>query len=680
TYLRFELPPAPGMMLNATLRLVPITVNDLGLNHALASVPDNTWTETGITWNVKPVSGPEFTRWPLPSPGTPVQISVTSLAQQSAAADGKLSLRIYSTGIPPPTNGYAAYASKENGVVPSRPQLLVSLGRVPPILALNRPVDGSVFDAPATIQLAADAQEANGSPARVDFYSGSTQLAQFSASPYVLTLTNLPAAQYTFTAVATGATGLISTSPPVTVSVYAPQPVGRGTGLLGDYYTNPNLTGLALTRIDPTVNFDWGFAAPAPSVPPDRFSVRWVGKLQTRHAGRHLFHTLSDEGVRLWIDGQLLIDHWTGHSATEDTGAISLVPGQYYDILLEYFDYVGPAVTRLFWTEPGGTKEIVPPTQLYPADSGLKGAYFSGTNFARAVFTRIDAGVNFSWGDSSPDPALLPGGFSVRWTGKVRANQSGAYVFSTLSDDGARLWVNHQMVISNWTVHPATENSGVIPLVAGQSYDLTMEYFDQPPAATAVLMWTPPGEFKQVIPELNLTPDQRNNPPVLVAIPELIVNPGHSLTFPVTATDADTPGQSLTFSLDPGAPGGASVDPPNGLFTWTPPFAQAPGQYRVVVRVTDNGTPVMTDAQIVNLIVRSDFTSQPALAISRSGDRVVLSWPVTAGLFQLYTTPNPSVSAAWTQPASTPVVSNGQCVVRLPLPTNSAGFFRLQRP
>ena len=86
----------------------------------------------------------------------------------------------------------------------------------------------------------------------------------------------------------------------------------------------------------------------------------------------------------------------------------------------------------------------------------------------------------------------------------------------------------------------------------------------------------------------------------------------------------------------------------------------------------------MTDAQTVNINLGADFTSQPALTISRSGSNVVLGWPVEAGSFQLYTTANLSPSSTWTHVSSTPAVSNGQCVVSLPASTNPAGFFRLQ--
>src|SRR5439155_1849142 len=148
TYLRFDLLPAAGIIASATLELVPITVSD-PLYHALAFVPENSWTETGITWNNKPTSGPEFIRWPVPSANTPVLAPVTALAQQVAVADGTLSLRVYSTGTSPPTNGgYTAYGSEENGEIPTRPQLILTVGRAPPAIVLTSPANNSVFNVP----------------------------------------------------------------------------------------------------------------------------------------------------------------------------------------------------------------------------------------------------------------------------------------------------------------------------------------------------------------------------------------------------------------------------------------------------------------------------------------------------------------------------------------------------
>ncbi len=607
-YLRFALPPAPGLIFNATLRLLPTSLPANTLEHALALVTDNSWTESGITWNNRPASGSEFTRWVVPTVAAPVQVPLTSLAQQAAAGDGSLSLRIYQPGT---NTAFTAYGSKENGTVLNRPQLILNLGRVPPSVVLTNPADGTVLDAPAALMLAASAQDSDGWVTNVDFYSSSTKIAQFANGPYALALSNLGPGQYSFTAVAADVTGLISTSAPVTVTVCSSQPSGTGTGLLGYYYTNLNFIGLMLTRTDLTVNFNWGSTSPAPVIPADRFSARWVGKLQTKHAGTHLFHVVSDEGARLWVNGQLVVDDWNPHAATEDTGAIPLLAGEYYDLRMEYFDLTNTAVAQLYWTQPGAAKEIIPQTQLYPAASGLLGSYSFGTNLTNYVFSRVDPAVNFAWGNSSPDPTLLPGGFAVRWSGKVRAkpNLGGTYTFYTVSEGGVSLLVGNQTLITNWTEHALTTNIATATLSAGQSYRLTLDYYNRVRTASAVLMWAPPGEPQQVIPEMYLTPLQNNSPPMLAPIPDTTVAQGRSLAFTATAADLDQPFQSLAFSLDAGAPAGAGINPMTGLFTWTPSPTQALGDYNVTVRATDNGLPVMTDAQTVTVTVTTNLTA-----------------------------------------------------------------------
>ena len=82
-----------------------------------------------------------------------------------------------------------------------------------------------------------------------------------------------------------------------------------------------------------------------------------------------------------------------------------------------------------------------------------------------------------------------------------------------------------------------------------------------------------------------------NDAPVLAPIGAKSIDEGTLLSFTATATDVDLPANTLTFSLDAGAPAGASIDPATGVFTWTPTEAQGPGVYPVTVRVTDNGRP-----------------------------------------------------------------------------------------
>jgi hypothetical protein len=103
-----------------------------------------------------------------------------------------------------------------------------------------------------------------------------------------------------------------------------------------------------------------------------------------------------------------------------------------------------------------------------------------------------------------------------------------------------------------------------------------------------------------------------NAPPVLGVIGNKAVNEGVQLNFTATATDPDS-GQALTFRLDPGAPAGATINPGSGVFTWTPTEAQGPGVYPVTVRVTDNGSPVKSDFETINITV-NEVNTAPGLA------------------------------------------------------------------
>jgi hypothetical protein len=85
-----------------------------------------------------------------------------------------------------------------------------------------------------------------------------------------------------------------------------------------------------------------------------------------------------------------------------------------------------------------------------------------------------------------------------------------------------------------------------------------------------------------------------NTPPVLDPLTDGVVIEGQLLLFTASATDGDAPAQSVTFSLDPGAPAGAAINPANGLFSWRPTTAQTPGTYLITVRVTDDGAPPMS--------------------------------------------------------------------------------------
>ncbi len=96
-------------------------------------------------------------------------------------------------------------------------------------------------------------------------------------------------------------------------------------GLTGAYFHRADLTDPAMKRVDATVNFDWGSSSPASNIQADTFSVRWTGQVQAKSTGLHTFYTSTDDGVRLWVNNQLLINRWRNRSATEYRESISLV-------------------------------------------------------------------------------------------------------------------------------------------------------------------------------------------------------------------------------------------------------------------------------------------------------------------------------------------------------------------
>ncbi|MCY2953200.1 MAG: PA14 domain-containing protein, partial [Planctomycetota bacterium] len=170
--------------------------------------------------------------------------------------------------------------------------------------------------------------------------------------------------------------------------------VGTGTGLMGIYFddggypsaADPNTpdlnaawTGKLRTRTDATVNFNWGAGAPMQGMGADTFGVRWIGQIEAQYTENYAFFTQTDDGARLYIDGNLVIDdltyHGIGAERTSETlvpGGIALNAGQKYTVMLEMFENAGDAGARLLWSSFSTEKAIIPQTQVYAANQPTK--------------------------------------------------------------------------------------------------------------------------------------------------------------------------------------------------------------------------------------------------------------------------------------------------------------------
>jgi hypothetical protein len=146
------------------------------------------------------------------------------------------------------------------------------------------------------------------------------------------------------------------------------------------------------------------YIGPAAPVSADKYSVRWTGKLRVPRNGDYTFYTTSNDGVRLSIDGQQIINNWTSHSQTEDSAKITLRSNRTYPITLEFFNSGGNAVIQLAWQLASGPRIVIPPSQFLNARNqpGLEAEYFLGENLETLAFKRIDPQINFDWSANSP--------------------------------------------------------------------------------------------------------------------------------------------------------------------------------------------------------------------------------------------------------------------------------------
>lgn len=130
-------------------------------------------------------------------------------------------------------------------------------------------------------------------------------------------------------------------------------------GWKGEYFNNPDLSDLKLVRFDPTINFDWGAQPPAPAIEPDTYSVRWTGKIKPGFSEIYTFCTITDDGVRLWVDGQLLINRWIELSSMENRADLYLRSGNEYEVRMEYYENGGWAKAILLWSSPSQPREVL---------------------------------------------------------------------------------------------------------------------------------------------------------------------------------------------------------------------------------------------------------------------------------------------------------------------------------
>ncbi|HUT45632.1 MAG TPA: PA14 domain-containing protein, partial [Sedimentisphaerales bacterium] len=147
-----------------------------------------------------------------------------------------------------------------------------------------------------------------------------------------------------------------------------------GGGLKAEYFNNNTLSGEpGLTRLDPEIDFNWGNAdvagqnSPDESINVNNFSARWSGELEVDLTDAYTFVINANNGFRLWLDGQLIIDFWDNPTtSSRKSEPIELVGGATYSIQMDYFEGEDTAIAQLFWESSTRDNQIVPQAALAP--------------------------------------------------------------------------------------------------------------------------------------------------------------------------------------------------------------------------------------------------------------------------------------------------------------------------
>jgi len=229
--------------------------------------------------------------------------------------------------------------------------------------------------------------------------------------------------------------------------------------------------------------FDWGLNSPAPGcgLGGDEFSVRWM-RVAAFAPGTYRFTVTADDGMRLRVDDQLVLDEWHPQAMLTKTADVELTGGT-HRIVLEYFEQFGSAAVRFNWSRT--------PCLAKVAIDRWRGEYFPNRDLSGPPTFVSDDGagfLDFDWGLNGPDSRCLSvkDNFSARWT-RTFAFAPGVYRFKVNADDGVRLYVDKQLRLDRWTAQMA-EHTIDIELTAG-NHQIVLEYFEQFGSAAVGLRW-----------------------------------------------------------------------------------------------------------------------------------------------------------------------------------------------
>ena len=409
------------------------------------------------------------------------------------------------------------------------------------------------------------------------------------------------------------------------------------TGWRGEYFASVNPNGQpALIRNDNEIDFNWGSGSPAPGLPADNFSVRWTRQAEFDTA-TYRFYLTVDDGARVWVDGQIVLDEWHDGSVREVYADYPLARGE-HAVQVDFYEHAGGAQVKLRW-------ERLTPLPI----PDWMGEYWANPSLTGSpTLVRNDWAVDFDWGTGSPAPGLPADGFSARWARQMTFTP-GLYRLFLRSDDGARLYVDGRLLIDKW--HDASGSAPYsVDLTLGGTHALRVEYYEHSGGALARFWWQP-----------------------IVAAPTSTPTP----TASATASQTGTATPNATPSRTPTASATASITPSRtATRTSTPGPSPTPTASLTPTRtptVTLTATATLTPTATPTATATATSTSTPAESPTPTASLTPTRTPTVTLTATATLTPSASPTASATaSPTRTATATSTPTPTESPTPTATA--------
>ena len=260
----------------------------------------------------------------------------------------------------------------------------------------------------------------------------------------------------------------------------------------GEYFDNVTLAAPPyVTRDDESINFNWNSGPPAGGMPINSFSVRWTGTFYFDE-GTYRFYAKVDDGVRVYVDGERIIDGWRDGGLRTYTADRALAASD-HTIQVEYYDRIQVARIYFWWKQLAGPTPTPGPT---PAATPAPGAGWFGQFYnnkeleGSPVATHHTPWLGFDWGDDSPLPGVWADRFSDRWTTRAHL-KTDHYRFCAMSDDGVRIWVGGALVLDEWRANDGATPCCADHWVATGDYEIKVEHYEDGGEALIYVWWEP---------------------------------------------------------------------------------------------------------------------------------------------------------------------------------------------